>query len=122
MRGAGGRALSKEMRRSSSRLSRAGGVHGAGSGGCSPPRFLRRGWGLVTTSPLHPPILGAWLHVEPHSQAEVWGPRLRVCPLRGGTCCHAQLRPLSPVQGQVSGPRGLCSGLANSELVNSVPC
>ena len=76
MRGAGGRALSKEMRRSSSRLSRAGGVRGAGSGGSSPPLFLRRGWGLVTTSPLHPPILGARLHMQHHSQEEAWGPRL----------------------------------------------
>ena len=76
MSGAGGRALSKEMRRSSSRLSRAGGVRGAGSGGSSLPLFQRRGWGLMTTSPLHPPILGARLHVQHHSQEEAWGPRL----------------------------------------------
>ena len=76
MRGAGAETLSKEMRRSRSRLSRAGGVHGVGSRGSSPPLFLGRGWGLMTTSPLHPPILDAQPCVQHHSQEEAWGSRL----------------------------------------------
>ena len=57
-------------------------MHGVGSGGSSPSLFLRRGWGLITTSPLHPPILGARLHVHHHSQEEAWGPRLSLSPER----------------------------------------
>ena len=88
MRGAGGQDPSKEMRRSRSRLSRAGGVRGVGSGGSSPPLFLRRGWVLITTSPLHTPILGARLHVYHHSQEEAWGPRFSFSPERKHLLSH----------------------------------
>ena len=47
MRGAGGRALSRDEEERV-QAEESWGVHGVGSGGSSPPLFLGSGWGLMT--------------------------------------------------------------------------
>ena len=99
----------------------AGSGRGArgGLGGHWPPLLLGKKVGPDDALSPSPSMCESWAPCAASLPAGGRGFGLWVCPLRGSTCCHAQLSPVSPGAG--SGDHLVCSGPASSEQVHSAP-